>query len=317
MGLIAVLAVAAAMVTTAPGAIEANGPDGPLEGTLIGFAGVDRPVALILPGSGPIDRDGNSPPGLQSSVYRLLAEGLAARGIATVRVDKRGMYGSEGAARDANAATIEDYVTDAFAWIEAIRNRTHAPCVWLIGHSEGGLVALAAAARDPAPICGLVLAATPGRPFGEVLKAQFADIPEAAPFRDKADAAIARLEAGERVDASTLPIQLSAIFHPSVQGFLISACAVDPAKLMGAVRKPVLILQGDRDLKLGPADAEALGRADPAATVRRLPGVNHLLKLVVSADRDENRATYSDPGLPLAPGVIDAIADFMTARSAH
>ena len=102
-----------------------------------------------------------------------------------------------------------------------------------------------------------------------------------------------------------------------MQGFLISACAVDPAKLLTAVKKPVLILQGDRDLKVGPQDAEALARADPAATLKRLPGVNHLMKPVATDDRDENRATYSDPGLPLAPGVIDAIAEFMVAREAR
>ena len=82
-----------------------------------------KPTAfvLIIPGSGPTDRDGNSPMGVRGSTYRLLAEGLASRGVATLRIDKRGMYGSAGAAKDANAVTIADYGDDVQAWVTRAR----------------------------------------------------------------------------------------------------------------------------------------------------------------------------------------------------
>ena len=83
--------------------------------------------------------------GVAAAPYRMLAEGLAARGVATVRIDKRGMFGSAGAIADANAVTIADYAADVHAWVKAARARTGASCVWVLGHSEGGLVALAAA----------------------------------------------------------------------------------------------------------------------------------------------------------------------------
>ena len=80
------------------------------------------------------------------------------------------MFGSVGAVPDANAVTFDAYADDVRSWIDTIRRRTGARCVWLLGHSEGGVVALAAAARSTTDICGLVLVATPGRPLGDVLK---------------------------------------------------------------------------------------------------------------------------------------------------
>jgi len=73
--------------------LEAPGPSGPLRGTMV-FPAKDAPVILMIPGSGPTDRDGNSPQGILAAPYRLLAEGLAEQGIGSVRIDKRGMFAS-------------------------------------------------------------------------------------------------------------------------------------------------------------------------------------------------------------------------------
>src|SRR4051794_18497805 len=109
-------AVAAAL--TVP--ITAPGPNGPLQGTLID-AGANAPVVLILPGSGPTDRDGNNPMGVTAAPYKLLGEALATKGVSTVRIDKRGMFGSKSAIPDANAVAIADYATDTHGWVKAIR----------------------------------------------------------------------------------------------------------------------------------------------------------------------------------------------------
>jgi pimeloyl-ACP methyl ester carboxylesterase len=124
--------------------VEAPGPRGPPKGTMLSPA-ADAPVVLIVPGSGPTDRDGNSPLGVKSSSYRLLAEGLADKGVTTVRIDKRGMFVSVGAVADANEVTIDAYAIDVHAWIDTIRRATGKPSVWVFGHSEGALVALVAA----------------------------------------------------------------------------------------------------------------------------------------------------------------------------
>ncbi|WP_210203052.1 alpha/beta hydrolase [Pseudaminobacter soli (ex Li et al. 2025)] len=293
--------------------VEAPGPQGPLKGTLHAAAASNAPVVLIIPGSGPTDRDGNSRLGVQASSYRLLAEGLGRRGISSVRIDKRGMFGSATAISDANNVTIGDYADDVHAWISSIRQKTGSDCVWVLGHSEGGLVALAAAARDETGICGLLLVAAAGRPLGEVLREQLRANPANAPILDQALSAIAQLEAGKPVDASKLNPALLPLFHPSVQRFLMNALSYDPAQLLAKIRKPVLILQGQRDIQVSEEDARRLAEANPKAELRVLPDVNHVLKEVTSDDRAANIATYADPNLPLAPGVVDAITEFVLA----
>jgi alpha-beta hydrolase superfamily lysophospholipase len=305
-----VVLCACSMASAAETNIEAPGPHGPLMGTLL--SAEPGPVVLIIPGSGPTDRDGNNVLGVKGSSYRLLAEGLAERGISSVRIDKRGMFASAAAVADANAVTIADYVTDVRAWIGVIRQRTNAPCVWLLGHSEGGLVTLAAA-QDPRDICGLVLVATPGRPLADVMREQLKSNPANAPILDQALSAIDALVAGKAVDATKLNPVLMPLFHPKVQKFLIDVFSYDPAVLLARYQGPVLILQGQRDIQVSERDARLLAAANSKATLVMLPDVNHVLKSVASDDRAANLATYANAGLPLATGVVDAIAPFVKA----
>ena len=302
---------AAAPVETS---VEAPGPAGALKGVMLSAGAAPAPLALIIPGSGPTDSDGNNPLGVRASTYKLLAQDLAARGVATVRIDKRGMFASAAAIPDPNAVTIDDYVADVRAWVGVIRQRSGAPCVWLIGHSEGGLVAMAAA-KDAPGICGQVLIAAAGRPLGAVLRDQFKANPANAPILGQAMASIDSLEQGRRVNTAELHPALQGMFGPQVQGFLMSAFSYDPGKLLNGYRKPVLVLQGQRDLQVSEADAQRLKQAAPQASLVLLPDVNHVLKSVASADMRANVATYADPALPLAPGVGSAIADFIVRNS--
>jgi pimeloyl-ACP methyl ester carboxylesterase len=323
--LFSLVAVAASLAAVAQPAadlrdqpIEARGPLGPLKGSLLAPAQAGAPVVLIVPGSGPTDRNGNNPLGVNAATYRLLAQGLAARGIATVRIDKRGMFASSKAVADANAVTIPDYVADVHSWVGAIRRSTGVPCVWVLGHSEGGLVALAAGQGGGAAsqICGLLLVATPGRPLGQVLRDQLRANPANAPILDQALAAITKLEGGGRVDPASLHPALQALFNEAVQGFLISAFAQDPAQLIAATKVPVLVLQGERDLQVAVQDARLLAKAQPAAQQVLLPDTNHVLKAVPTDDPAANLATYANPGQPLAPGVVDAMARFIAPAKA-
>nr|WP_205190664.1 MULTISPECIES: alpha/beta fold hydrolase [unclassified Burkholderia] len=295
--------------------IEAPGPAGPLKGTLLSPGTGDAPVVLIVPGSGSTDRNGNAPSWLQASTYRLLAEGLLGQGIASVRIDKRGMYGSAQAVPDANDVTIDEYATDIHSWVAAIRARTGASSVWVLGHSEGGLVALLAA-RQSADIAGLILVSAAGRPLGPVLRQQLQSNPADAPVLENALSILESLEAGERVEATHIDPVLMPLFRPQVQRFLMSELTIDPAALLAGYRKPVLIVQGARDIQVTVQDAELLQRANPQAEMALIADANHALKTVRTADLQENLAAYSNPDLPLADGVVEAISAFVHALTA-
>lgn len=299
--------------------LTAAGPMGQLAGTLtlpVGDAPLwtDRPVFLIVPGSGPTDRDGNSPLGITAAPYRLLAEELAARGYASVRIDKRGMFGSTGASQNPNNVTIAAYGDDLQAWIDAIQERLPATkgarCVIPIGHSEGGLVASAAMTRLP-DACGLILIATIGQPLDAVIREQLRANPANAEVLQEADSALAKLRRGERVDASGLSTALQPLLAPEVQGFLIDAISYDPIELAKQVEVPTLVVQGTHDLQVSLEDARMLADAAPNGTLAVVPDVNHVLKTVASEDRSANLATYANPNLPIAPDVVDAVAQFL------
>jgi hypothetical protein len=229
-----------------------------------------------------------------------------------MEVDKRGLHGSRDAVADPNAVTIADYAGDVSSWIAAIREELPGGderCIVLLGHSEGGLVAMEAA-RKIGP-CGVVLVATPGRPFGEILREQITANAANAPIIDQAETAIASIERGERVDPGRLHPGLRPLFDPAVQDFLIDLASRDPADMAAAVGVPMLIVQGGRDLQVTETDARLLDEAAPISDMMVLPDMNHVLK-TVTADRADNLASYAAAGRPLTSGVADAIARFVT-----
>jgi pimeloyl-ACP methyl ester carboxylesterase len=309
----ATLAVILAATTGASAAetrLSIEGPSGALQGTLAApDGGPKAPVAIIIPGSGPTDRDGNSPLGVTAGMYRLLAEALAAKGVSTIRIDKRGMFGSSAAAADGDNVRMADYAADVSAWGQEAQKRSSAPCAWLIGHSEGSLVALITAQR-PEGICGLILVAGPGRKLGDILREQLQANPANAPILPQALAAISELEAGRRVDVSSMHPALMALFRPSVQGFLIDVLSYDPAQLLARYIGTVLVLQGTTDLQVSMQDAQRLAGARPGVTMVTLEGVNHVLK-IAPADPAANFATYGNSALPIAPSLVEAIASFL------
>jgi fermentation-respiration switch protein FrsA (DUF1100 family) len=155
--------------------------------------------------------------------------------------------------------------------------------------------------------------ATPGRPFADLIKEQMRSNPANAPIQDQAFHDIDELIAGRRVDVSNSPPELAAIFPAAVQGFLIDVFSYDPPKVLATYKGPVLILQGEHDIQISVDDARLLAAAAPRAKLVSLPDVNHVLKTVNSDNRNYNLKTYFDPSLPIAPSVIEALADFIAA----
>lgn len=286
--------------------VELAASPAPLHGTLLTPEEPTRAAAVIIAGSGPTDRDGNSPIGVTGGVYRQLAEGLAQRGIASVRFDKRGIAASAPAATSEANLTFDTYIDDAKAWARLTAEKTGAPCVWLIGHSEGALVAQAAAADNPG-VCGLVLLSPVGVRANVELRRQLE--PKLPPtVKPEVDHIMSELEAGRTV--AETPPYLAALFRPSIQPYLISYFVVDPQALITAYDRPVLLGHGSTDIQVIPANSETLLAAQPKAERVVFEGLNHVLRQAPT-DPAGNAATYGDASIPLGAEVVPAVADFI------
>lgn len=284
-------------------------PGGGLKGTLWLPKGTGKvPGVVISAGSGNTDRDGNQPT-LQNNSLRMLATALAARGIATLRFDKR-MVGASRLGPPFKAADIrfDHFVADMALWLQLMKRHPRIARVFAAGHSQGAMVATLAAEREA--VAGVILLAGPGEPIGMVIRRQLRAAPSVTPeVLKNALAIIDSLERG-KVMADVNPL-LHGIFRPAIQPFWISWMKHDPAKSLARLRVPALIVQGDRDLQVKLRDARALKAARPDAKLVLLRGMNHVLKVPAGPGRTANIAAYRDPTLPLAPGLADAVTEFV------
>jgi uncharacterized protein len=263
-------------------------------------------VVLLIAGSGPTDRDGNSAglPGANNSL-KLLAEGLAERGIATLRYDKRGVGASLPAGPREADLRFDMYVEDAAAWVRQLQADPRFSSVTVLGHSEGSLIGMLAVERTGAD--AFVSVAGIARSAGEVLRDQLR--PRLPPsLWEESERILAALEAAEQVDS--VPAVLQVLYRPSVQPYLISWLRYVPAEVLARLSLPVLLVQGTTDIQVGVEEAHALHQALPTAELRLIEGMNHVLK-EVPMDLAQQQASYSDPSLPLVPQLLEQIHAFV------
>ncbi|MBK5411886.1 alpha/beta fold hydrolase [Pseudomonas sp. CBSPBW29] len=252
------------------------------------------PVVLIIAGSGPTDRNGNSADGARNDSLKRLAWVLARHNIASVRYDKRGVAASLAATPDERNLTLDAYVSDAVAWGKLLKADPRMGPLIVLGHSEGALVAaLAAPQLNPA---GVISLSGSARPVDQVIRQQLADhMPPALLLRS--NQILDHLKAGQ-VDAD-VPTPLEGIFRPSVQPYLISLFRADPSAAFAKLKMPALIVQGTNDLQVGVADAQQLQKAKPDAELTVIEGMNHVMRIVPN-DVKQQLESYNDPQLPLA-----------------
>ena len=287
-----------ATLTTATGIIH---------GTLDLPSGIGPfPIALIIAGSGPTDRDGNSAmlAGKNNSL-KMLAQSLAAANIASLRFDKRGIGASAAAGPKEADLRFENYVDDAAAWVEQLRHDKRFSTVTIIGHSEGALIGAVATARTHPN--AFISVAGVGRSAGLVLREQInSKLP--APLFQANENILRELEAGRTTE--DVPPALKSMYRASVQPYLISWFKYNPVEVVASIKEPILICQGTTDIQVAVEEAEALKKAAPAAKLVIIQGMNHVLKSV-AADPAKQTASYSDPALPINPELMKNIIEFV------
>jgi len=280
---------------------------GEIYGTLCVPKGFKKgPVALLVAGSGPTDRDCNSSLGLKSDAFKILAHKLADNGIATVRYDKRGVGESHAAMKSGEAdLRFDDYINDAADWINKLKADKQFSKVIVIGNSEGSLIGMIAAKRANAD--EYVSIAGVGEGIDKTLKRQLQDMPQQG--RDTAYKILDSLKVGKTV--SHIDPTLYSLFRPSVQPYMISWIKYDPAVEISKLTIPVLILQGTNDIQVTVDDAKKLSAGDKNAKLVLLENMNHIFRVVEGTDRKANIATYNMPELPIDPKLVTAITGFI------
>lgn len=275
---------------------------GSIYGTLTLPEKLPAPIVLLIAGSGPTDRNGNNGP-VRANTYGLLATALAARGIATVRYDKRGVAASATAGPSENDLRFDTYADDAAAWLHMLAADKRFSKLVVAGHSEGSLLGMLAVQRAPAT--AYVSLEGAGRKAPAILLEQLKPkLP--AELYAQADAVLTQLSQGHTV--ANPPAELASLFRPSVQPYLISWFKYDPAVEIAKIKIPATIVQGTADIQVTPADANALKQADPLASLVVVQGMNHMLKY--APDISSQAAIlkgYTDPSLPIDPQVVEAI----------
>ena len=309
-----------------------------IPGTLVHPESGTGPGLLLLAGSGPTDRDWNSPllPGKNGSA-RLLAEALAARGVTVLRFDKA--FSGKNPGLPIADLTLDTYRDEASAALDFLRSRAEVdPArVFVAGHSEGGIHATRLAESSSDRIRGLILISAPGRSVRELLEVQLERnvLDGARMTREQVEGEMAPIRsalrsfvAGQDVDpksASSRPqvvAVLSALMAPQVARIGRALAAFEPAKAAAGIDVPVLVLQGGKDVQVDVVeDAERLAAArrsaGKAVDYHLSPFADHVLKMEPRSI-DEIRANpqllttaYNAPDRTLDDDLVEALAQWI------
>lgn len=306
--IIAIVLALMAVVASASVPVTLSTDTGEIHGTLSVPDNASRTAVLIIAGSGPTDRNGNSSvTGIATNAYKMLADSLAARGYASLRYDKRGIAASVAAGADESQLTFDAYIDDAAAWAEWLAADERFDRVVLAGHSEGGLIALVAAKRSDKVVAVVTLAGV-GESIDATLRRQLGTQPE--PYRTECMRIIDELKAGRTV-SDPMP-ELAALFRPSVQPFLISQMRYEPSNEARTLSQPLLVVQGTTDIQINLNDAIKLSTVNPRTRLAIVSEMNHVLKICASLDQQAQMMTYINDTLPLAPTLVATIADFLS-----
>ena len=280
---------------------------GEIEGTLtMPNTNLPVPVALIIAGSGPTDRNGNNPMMTNNSL-KMLSDELVKKGIATLRYDKRGIGASQKSLYKEDDLRFEMYVKDAVDWIKLLKLNENFSQIVVIGHSDGSLMGMMASQNEN--VNKFISLAGAGQTADKTIREQLKGQPpfvleQSLPILDE-------LAKGDTVE--NVPQMLFSLFRPSVQPYMISWFKYDPQFEISKLKKPALIVQGTTDIQVGVEDARRLHAAKPDAKLVVIEGMNHIFKNV-EADKMKNIQTYNEPDLPVNSELIETIHRFILAK---
>ena len=273
-----------------------------INGTLLLPSGESDTLAIIIPDSGPTDRNGNQPM-MKNNALKYLAEGLNAQGIVTFRYDKRLLMLIKNRSIDERRIRFNDFVSDAKEVIDYFKKNGYHHFI-LVGHSQGALVAELAAVDNP--VDKLVILEGAGQPIDKIIIEQLAQ--QAPGLTDDARKAFGDLR--NRGEAKDFSPGLMSLLRPDIQPFMLSWMIYDPAEELKKLNIPILVISGTKDLQIPAGEAQLLVKANPKSQFIEIEGMNHVLKKI-NGDDLENSKTYSESTIPIMPEVVEHMSAFI------
>ena len=259
-------------------------------------------LVILIAGSGPTNRDGNQI-GLTNNSLKLLAESLVKNGIAVYSYDKRIFAQMASGKLDEASLSFDNFIDDAKAVVLYFKNQKKYHSITIAGHSEGALIGMVAANGNADAYISIAGA---GRPIDEVLLEQ---IGKQAPFlKEEVEKNLATLKSGNTFELKNQ--MLASLFRASVQPYMISWIKYNPQNEIKKLQIPSLLINGDKDIQVNVQDAKLLQQAKPDAQLQIIPNMNHIFK-VIQGDDAENKASYTNPELPICTELTSIITTFI------
>lgn len=270
------------------------------------------PVAIIIAGSGPTDRDCNQP-GMKSNSYKMLSDALFYSNIATLCYDKRGIAKSKVEQKE-EELLFDTYVDDVKAWVDQLSRDKRFSEIILIGHSEGSLLGMIAAQNNP-KVKKYISIAGAGMSAPDILKEQLGKQMQGQPdaIKNMVFSYIDKLERGETI--ADVPAYLNALFRPSVQPYMISWFKYNPQTEISELTIPVLLLQGTTDVQVSTNQVELLAKANPIAKKVIIENMDHVMKISETSDMMEQlKNSYNNPDTPISKELTKTIISFIKEK---
>jgi len=277
-----------------------------VEGTLLTPNSKTSTLAIIIPGSGPTDRDGNQN-FMKNNSLKFLAQDLSDNGIATFRYDKRALTMLKKGANEKQIKKVrfDDFVTDAKKVISYFNSRKRYDKIYIIGHSQGSLVGILASNEN---VDGFISIAGAGKSIDQIILDQIRMM-GANDLVESAQKTFDIMKTG-KVDKNFNP-GLANIFNLDVQPFIMNWISYSPTEELAKLTIPTLLINGTNDIQVPTTEAELLKKAKEDAELVIIKDMNHVLKTVESKDPQENTKSYNIPQLKNTPELTEKIIAFI------
>ena len=277
-----------------------------IQGTLLTPEKKSKNLAIIIPGSGPTDRDGNQN-FMKNNSLKFLAQDLVKNNIASYRYDKRALTMLKKGATEKKIKQIrfDDFVDDTRKVIAYFRDRDLYDNIFIIGHSQGSLVGMLAATKN---VDGFISIAGAGNTIDNVILEQIEKM-GAHKLVESAKNSFEIMRKG-KTDKNFNPA-LANIFNLDTQPFMMNWMTYSPTKEIKKLNIPILIINGSNDIQVSIEEAKLLNENCKNAKLVLIENMNHVFKIVKSNDQQENTKTYNMPLLKNDPKLSEAIISFI------